>query len=236
MFTGHSLGGGIAQVSHLLAKAQSKYSKLESLKTVAFAAPMAIMKVGEDGGNETSEALLKDVGNNSINFVFSLDAVPRAPSNVMYMRKVLYHVIQGFVSGKSASVKGIFGGVQRLFDLTKTDVKVAQIILHFLQARVTPLIPTAIEYRHIATLHYYHTNEKTEEPKKVKDTGPSTFELNEKLTWVEEPHKPEQEEVFHHYSFEKYEEELGLKKGNYVAKLYEAHSYFPKAFAPYIIK
>ena len=70
----------------------------------------------------------------------------------------------------------------------------------------------------------------------MKDTGPSTFELNEKLTWVEEPHKPEQEEVFHHYSFEKYEEELGLKKGNYVAKLYEAHSYFPEAFAPYILK
>lgn len=233
VFTGHSLGGGIAQVAHLLAKAQSRYSKLESLKTVAFAAPMAIMKV-EVSGNETSEELLKDVGNNSINFVFSLDAVPRGYNNVLYTRKVLYHVIQDLVSGKGASVKGVAGAVQRLFDFTKTDVKMAQLVLNYIQTKVTPLIPTAVEYRHVATLLYYH-NDKTEEPKKVTDTGPSTFILNEKLTFAEDPHNWQESEVFHHYSFEKYEEELGLKKGNYVVKLLEAHSYFPAAFAPYII-
>jgi hypothetical protein len=55
--------------------------------------------------------------------------------------------------------------------------------------------------------------------------------------WVEEPHKHELEEVFHHYSFEKYvnEKEFGLEKGKRAEKFLEAHSYFPKVFAPYII-
>lgn len=229
VFTGHSLGGGIAQVSHLLAKAQSKYNEL-SLKTVAFAAPMAIMKVGEDGSNETSEALLKDVGSDSINFVFSFDAVPRGYNNVLYTRKVLYHVIKDFASG-------IGGAAGRfLCNVTNFDRKMAQWLVDSFLAKASVLIPTAVEYRHVATLLYYH-NDKTEVPKKVTDTGPSTFELNEKLTWVEEPHKPEQEEVFHHYSFEKYvnEKEFGLERGKYAEKFLQAHLYFPDAFAPYII-
>jgi hypothetical protein len=59
VFTGHSLGGGIAQVAHLLAKAQSKYN------------------------------------------------------NVLYMRKVLYHVIKDMASG--AGTSGKKGHVERFF-------------------------------------------------------------------------------------------------------------------------
>ena len=127
IFTGHSLGGGIAQVAHLLAKAQGKYSDL-SIKTVAFAAPMSIMpipinKVGGEESNDISKELLDEVGSNSINFVFSLDFVPRAYNNVSYLRDMFFEVLPEVI----CSLK--FGG--SVLSWTRLDKTFADRVVNF---------------------------------------------------------------------------------------------------------
>jgi hypothetical protein len=107
IFTGHSLGGGMAQIAHLLLQAQLDCSdkipkptepariwadQQLTLKchTVTFAAPMTIFGLEEMNDiNEHAKALMKKLSESSWNFVFRSDVVPRAFAYVEYIKEVL---------------------------------------------------------------------------------------------------------------------------------------------------
>merc|ERR1719354_442771 len=100
IFTGHSLGGGLAQVFHVciageLQKKDSKWFQLKDklkLRTIAFAAPMTTLDI--DGGKDkASKDFLKSVGRNTCNVVFSQDLVPHGYGSLTFCIEILKAII-----------------------------------------------------------------------------------------------------------------------------------------------
>ena len=91
-FTGHSLGGGVANVAHLvvrgqLKKAGSPWAELEgklAWSACTFAAPQTIVRLYE-AENKTPPPLVGDLDASSYNVVYGCDAVPRLPGMLKYM-------------------------------------------------------------------------------------------------------------------------------------------------------
>ena len=81
-FTGHSLGGGVANVANLVVRGQlqkggSPWAKLEGKVTwsaCTFAAPQTIVRLYEP---EETPPLMADLDASSYNVVYGCDAVPR---------------------------------------------------------------------------------------------------------------------------------------------------------------
>ena len=84
VLTGHSLGGGIAQVAHLYLQGECEkqhsdwqaVASKSSLKihTVAFAAPMTTVNLKRDDG--ASARFIDQVGQSMCCFVYEMDVVP----------------------------------------------------------------------------------------------------------------------------------------------------------------
>jgi hypothetical protein len=97
-FTGHSLGGGVANVAHLvvrgqLQKAGSPWAKLEGKVTwsaCTFAAPQTIVRLYE---SEKTPPLVVDLDASSHNVVYGCDAVPRIPGMLKYMGDIVEKVV-----------------------------------------------------------------------------------------------------------------------------------------------
>jgi len=91
-FTGHSLGGGLANVAHLfvrgqLKKAGSPWAELEGKldwTACTFAAPQTIVRLYE-AENKPPPPLVVDLDASSYNVVYGCDPVPRLPGMLKYM-------------------------------------------------------------------------------------------------------------------------------------------------------
>jgi len=112
VFTGHSLGGGIAQCAHLILQAQmdglndsssaQKWTQLGyiTLRTIVFSAPQSILgkglvlSKGKRVHNKESEDLLEKIGGTTMNFVYGSDIVPRGYSHLHYIGEVLDKVAE----------------------------------------------------------------------------------------------------------------------------------------------
>ena len=98
-FTGHSLGGGVANVAHLVVRAQLKkvgspWAKLDGSKVAwlacTFAAPQTIVRLYEP---EKPPPLIVDLDGSSYNVVYNCDAVPRLPSMYKYTTLLVEEVM-----------------------------------------------------------------------------------------------------------------------------------------------
>ena len=79
-----SLGGGAAQVAHLTLRAQiedenSPWSALEgvNVRSIAFCGPMTTVLIDNKDASPETEAFVEDLWDNSCNFVYKNDVVPR---------------------------------------------------------------------------------------------------------------------------------------------------------------
>mmetsp|Transcript_38794 Transcript_38794/g.85163 ORF Transcript_38794/g.85163 Transcript_38794/m.85163 type:complete len:437 (+) Transcript_38794:117-1427(+) len=217
VFTGHSLGGALASVAHMFLTAQiggynksSWWDKLgrlkSSLNAVTFAAPMNVLDRDEQGGNNRlANQLLEEVGANTANFVFHCDAVPRAYGHVGYLHDVINEAAPEAVRDKNPIWFGLGSG------------RISSSIINFMLSAVTPLVPIAVEYRHTGRLIYYEDKASTT-PLILEDTGPAGKQ------------KSPDKSHLNHYDFSSYK----IRRGEYIETLLEAHSHFPKTFAPYI--
>ena len=219
VFTGHSLGGGLASVGHLFVKAQidggtdnnnnaqSVWHGLSRLTcyTVAFAAPMAMFHLPASGGdkkNTASEQLLRDVGKNSCNFVFNCDVVPRGYSHTDY----IYDVIEAVASEVARENNPLPLNVgSRLL----TDA-----VLGVVRKTAQESLPVAVKYRHYGRLLYYASAEQ-KEPIVLTDVGPKRGKKKNQLSY---------------YTYDSY----NIEKNYHTEALMAAHLHFPQAFATYI--
>ena len=104
-FTGHSLGGGIANVAHLavrgqLNKAGSPWAELNGKVTwlaYTFAAPQTVVRKYEP---ENKPQLMAELDDWSYNVVYGCDAVPRFPGMLGYLGAVVEIVVPDFVDNK----------------------------------------------------------------------------------------------------------------------------------------
>mmetsp|Transcript_14361 Transcript_14361/g.21089 ORF Transcript_14361/g.21089 Transcript_14361/m.21089 type:complete len:408 (+) Transcript_14361:92-1315(+) len=89
--TGHSLGGGLAQVAHLYLTAPgAKWNVRDSacVETIAFSAPMTIA-VKDDLDEGTEQFLEEDIKPAMRNIVFKDDVIPRIASNFGFLNSFL---------------------------------------------------------------------------------------------------------------------------------------------------
>ena len=122
-FTGHSLGGGVANVANLVVRGQlqkggSPWAKLEGKVTwsaCTFAAPQTIVRLYEP---EKIPPLMADLDASSYNVVYGCDAVPRIPGMLKYMgdivEKVVPKVIMGTLEKKADEYVDTFGFISKL--------------------------------------------------------------------------------------------------------------------------
>lgn len=102
IFTGHSLGAGIASVAHLCLKipsndwkglVQTCDDKKVCVQTVAFSAPMSTIIDNES--NELKTFIQKEIYPNMINIFYSADVVPRAYSDLEYVQEFVDDINTG---------------------------------------------------------------------------------------------------------------------------------------------
>ena len=101
--TGHSLGGGIANIAHLvvrgqLKKAGSPWAKLVDQVTwlaCTFASPQTIVRKydPETMSDEATKTLVSELDTSSYNFVYGCDAVPRILGMLKYLGGLLETVV-----------------------------------------------------------------------------------------------------------------------------------------------
>jgi len=216
VFTGHSLGGGLANVAHLFVQAKindetSFWSGKDlSLNTVTFAAVMSFLDLDEvEYENKKANKLMKQVEESSCNIIYGPDVVPRVYAHIDYLHDVLKAGANEMVDAKISKLMFGLRGI------------VKQKLLSLVQEKIKPLVGVMAKYRHIGSLIYYPPSD-TDGPLKLQDTGP--FYGAEKTN--------NDETKFHFYSFDKYE----IEKGKVIQRLKEAHSYFPHALSHYVPK
>ena len=105
-FTGHSLGGGLANVAHLvvrgqLQKAGSPWAELKNIKLAlsacTFAAPQTIVRLYEA---DPPPQLVVDLDASSYNIVYGCDAVPRLPGMLKFMGDLVEKVVPKVLTKK----------------------------------------------------------------------------------------------------------------------------------------
>lgn len=79
IFTGHSLGGGLATVAHVIFKSKMDQVTLPC-RTVAFAPPMtiAIPDSWKDGKSPGAQNFMKEISDNTCNIIYGCDPIPHA--------------------------------------------------------------------------------------------------------------------------------------------------------------
>jgi len=100
VFTGHSLGGGLAAVAQLFALGSwaKDVPQVEEWRTLAFEG-LAVFYVDEKNTDPLTKNVLKQFAEYTRNFAFCGDAVPRAPSNADYIEEVIDGVVDDMTDG-----------------------------------------------------------------------------------------------------------------------------------------
>jgi hypothetical protein len=162
-----SLGGGAAQVAHLTLRAQiedetSPWSALEgvNVRSIAFCGPMTTVLI--DNASPETDAFVEDLWDNSCNFVYKNDVVPRGYGYLSFIQDFVGDAQSDLIKGIPLSriTKRIFDFQGKLEDLvTKTTEN----------EKLEGLLEVMSQYIHMGNLVYYeHENAK---PLVLKDMG-----------------------------------------------------------------
>jgi len=243
VFTGHSLGGGIACTAHPIVQAQilghneSKsakkwidFNKKLTLKSVVFSAPMSIVgsgKVvdpqGEPIVNKESDELLKIVGENTTNLIFGCDIVPRGFSQYKYFAEVLDAIGR---EGKTFINKHTPLLLRTIANsLADIDERVDQVK----NMGKSDLVPAIKNFRHVGKLLYYKNENAV--PISLDDTGPIEDKRDDTGP-VADPNP--NKNAFNHYTYNSLE--LPNRKTAYpnADALLHAHTYPKNLLASYL--
>jgi hypothetical protein len=150
ILTGHSLGGGLAQVAHMMIQGQlsqpgsawSEFAAQITCRTVAFAGPMVVLNL--DPTDSTTTDFMKTVSKNACNIVFGCDAVPHGPGDVEFLNaavKLVYHQLPHGIARWG-------GGINKMILGKKDD------FVH------SGILPTFMAYHHPGKV-IYHQGEIT---------------------------------------------------------------------------
>jgi hypothetical protein len=163
----HISGGALALVAHvqaatLMARDDSVWNKAKvSLRTIAFAAPMAIAIEP----NTQPGSVVDQVASNACNIIYDYDPVPRAYSMMNFIAKVANSAIDNIGWG--------IGTVLRLFlpkELTVLMDKGVEELTAKEEKRIRMILRAMFRYRHLGKLVFYEHAEA--EPVEVVDEGP----------------------------------------------------------------
>ena len=206
VFTGHSLGGGMAQVANLYASARSNFPDVE-IRTCAFAGVMTVLDVGD--ADKATQDFVADVKERSCNIMYGQDIVPRLPGYMTYLDECVTDVLP------------------KINEMIKKEVPVPGFIYEFVNVderlqtayeggkknpKVTELTHVAARFRQISSLVYY--DDATAEPIVLVDEGEHVGSMDG-LSLSQYPYKPTDDPI---------------------TTLLDAHLYFPKALAYNVIE
>merc|ERR1712165_480527 len=207
VFTGHSLGGGLANVAHVFVRAlikegksgwdTSRVKKDITLKTIVFASVMSFIDQDE-------------IGENSYNIIYGPDVVPRGYAHADYIYKALEKCLPELISDQRNMLLKVFKG------------PISHKALDFVQKIFSELLEIMVKYRHLGKLLYYHDN--VTKPKILTDTGPN----------VDDSEANDSE--LKYYKFDTYNIKDGKYSDTLIGSEHGAHGHFPKAVASYISK
>eukprot|EP00555_Chaetoceros_dichaeta_P002905 CAMPEP_0198250836 /NCGR_PEP_ID=MMETSP1447-20131203/1871_1 /TAXON_ID=420782 /ORGANISM="Chaetoceros dichaeta, Strain CCMP1751" /LENGTH=542 /DNA_ID=CAMNT_0043935733 /DNA_START=42 /DNA_END=1670 /DNA_ORIENTATION=+ len=243
VFTGHSLGGGIAYTAHPIIQAQmlgygyndseiaEKWRALGgkiSLNTVVFSAPMALFDrekvVDLDGKkivNEDSDKLMKVVGENTVNLVFGCDIVPRGFSHYEYFAEVLD------VVGEDA-VKAVNDNAWIVGSFINSKLQICEVVKMVKTMAKEDLVPAIKNFRHIGKVLYYKDVAAIKkDPLILVDSGPIGTS------------GPTNDKEFNHYTYKSHDklERLNDDKQEPLSdidSLATAHGWPKDLIAPYL--
>mmetsp|Transcript_10497 Transcript_10497/g.23173 ORF Transcript_10497/g.23173 Transcript_10497/m.23173 type:complete len:408 (-) Transcript_10497:116-1339(-) len=167
IFTGHSLGGGIAQVAHLFVQGEmmiehSPWNQMENLKirTIAFAAPMSICLL--DRKDKESLRFIKRAGEMMCNIIYRSDVVPRGYGNLQFTNALFKDIIPQIIKEKMTGFLGIIriiGGV---------DKRASNLFQGMIRGN-EETIAVMTYFRHIGRIIYYGS--KDSKPEIYIDNG-----------------------------------------------------------------
>mmetsp|Transcript_10013 Transcript_10013/g.24952 ORF Transcript_10013/g.24952 Transcript_10013/m.24952 type:complete len:507 (+) Transcript_10013:55-1575(+) len=175
IFTGHSLGGGIAQLMHCFLQGEveregSDWNKLVgddklgerlTLRSLSFAAPMTIVNLTSKGLEDPdSSRFLERVAETSCCFVFEMDVVPRGYGCIHFINQVMHGAVPELVADLPVPkvLKWAFGAQRKLADAIESLVDGNKELV-----RVMTL------YRHIGKICFYRSEH--DPPEQLVDKG-----------------------------------------------------------------
>jgi len=171
--TGHSLGGEIAEVCHLMLEAQlsvvdeSPWKSLENqivIRTVAIEAPMGVVFDPKhrsrflhllEGDDKKGHMFLEKCGANMCCTVYNMDPVPRLYSQLSWAVKMIDNLLLDVTGHKDEDKRILLaqellvktlGGIG-LFELKKTQIY--------------PIVTAALRYNHLGKAIYYDAEKST---------------------------------------------------------------------------
>ena len=156
--TGHSLGGGLAQVTHLCltAPGSDAFGDLADairrrevqVKSVAFAAPMTTALV--DPGPKAKQFLRDHIRPHMRNFCYKTDPVPRGYANVEFILDLLDDIKKKFLAAKTEEDNKM---IVKLSGFLKEGL--LPWALGFLGDTAEAVLEQAKRYRHVGRVIHY---------------------------------------------------------------------------------
>lgn len=167
--TGQSLGGGAAQVAHLILRAQiqdetSPWVDLKGInvRSIAFCGPMTTVLL--DNASSETEDFVDELVANSCNMVFSNDIIPRGYGYLSFVEDYIDNVIDSGQLSKKIGVPRILRsllGVREKLEHLVDDVIGGE--------SVEDLVTVLSRYIHIGNIIYYES--EGADPRVLKDMG-----------------------------------------------------------------
>mmetsp|Transcript_55250 Transcript_55250/g.61774 ORF Transcript_55250/g.61774 Transcript_55250/m.61774 type:complete len:489 (+) Transcript_55250:96-1562(+) len=170
--TGHSLGGGIAQVCHLMLEAQlsvvdeSPWKSLENqivIRTVAIEAPMGVVFDPKHrspllhllrGDDKKGHMFLEKCGANMCCTVYNNDVIPRTYGQVSWIIEMIDNLLLD-VTGHKDEDKRIYLAKKLLFKILGGGVAFKE------RATILPIVTTMLRYKHLGKAIYYDAEKGT---------------------------------------------------------------------------
>ena len=161
--SGHSLGGGLAQVTHLCLTTKGGAfddmvdaieHKQVQVKTLAFAAPMTTVLVNPS--KKTLTYLADHISPNMRNVCFRTDPVPRSYANLTFILDLLDDIKHAYVAAKTADdIKML----QTLTSFLKGGL--LPWVVEYLEGKIESSIEQASKYCHVGKIIHYDTGNST---------------------------------------------------------------------------
>lgn len=157
LITGHSLGGGLAQVTHFCLTAKGgDFDDLVSVieenkvqvQTVAFAAPMTT--VLSNPSKETEDFLDNSIRDNMRNICFKTDPVPRGYANIGFILDLLEDIKDKFLAAKSEEDAK---QIEKCLSFFKEGL--LPWAAYFLEGQMDSVLDQAKKYQHVGKVLYY---------------------------------------------------------------------------------